>query len=72
MSTTFTKEDRDFLKTVGISVEPTFADTRLALAHRIAKHQAPGQVKVDPIEAKRQLIRLALEKLLGASEDHEQ
>jgi len=41
-------------------------DEALALAKRIAKHQAPAQVKVDPEEAKRQLVRLALEKLLDA------
>jgi hypothetical protein len=67
MSTTFTKDDLDFLKSVGISTEPTHNDTISALAQRIAKHRAPGQpVKVDPEEAKRQLIRLALRRLLEA------
>lgn len=64
--------DRKFLRSVGVSMEPTFAETRLALAKRIAKHQAPVQVKVDPQKAKRQLIRLSLQKLLDASEDGEQ
>ena len=41
MSMTFTKEDRDFLRTVGISVEPTNDDIVQALAQRIAKHQTP-------------------------------
>ena len=42
---------------------------RLALAKRIAKHQAPAQVKVSPAAAQRQLIKLSLQKLLDALED---
>ena len=72
MSTKFSKSDRKFLKSVGISAEPAFDDTRLELAERIAKHTAPVQVKVDPQEAKRQLIRVSLQKLLNASGDHGQ
>jgi ABC-type Fe3+ transport system substrate-binding protein len=71
MNTTFSKSDRKFLKSAGISVEPSFDEARLALAERIAKHQAPVQVVVDPQAAKRQLIRLATEKLLEASESSE-
>jgi hypothetical protein len=73
MSITFTRDDHKFLEAVGISAEPTFDETRLALAKRISKHQAPGQPpKVNPEVAKRQLIRLSLEKLLSASEGCEE
>jgi hypothetical protein len=66
MTTLFSRSDKKFLRSVGISTEPTFAEERLALAKRIAKHQAPLQVKLEPEAAKRQLIRLAVEKLLMA------
>jgi hypothetical protein len=72
MSTTFTKADRDFLRTVGIRADDTsFDETRLTLATRIAKYQAPVQVPVAPDVARRVLIRLALERLLAASEERE-
>jgi hypothetical protein len=71
--TMFNKSDRKFLKSAGISVDDTALDAdRLALANRIAKHQAPGQqVKVDAQAAKRQLIRLALQQLLDATGAHD-
>jgi len=72
MENKFSESDLDFLESVGISTEPTFDDARRALAQRIAKHQAPAQVKVDPQAAKRQLTRLSLQRLLDASEDYEQ
>ncbi len=80
MSQSFTKEDRKFLRAAGITTEPpadsaidskrstAWDEERLALAKRIAKHQAPVQVKVDPNEARLQLIKLALQKLLDAAE----
>jgi len=71
MSDTFTKHDLDFLAAVGVSAEPTFEETRLELAKRIAKHQAPVQVKVDPDAARLELIRLAMKKLLVAAEARE-
>ena len=72
MSTKFSPSDKKFLKSAGVSAEPTFEETRLELAKRIAKHQAPGQqVKVDPDAARLELIRLALQKLLDASEEGE-
>jgi hypothetical protein len=43
----------------------------LALARRIAKHQAPAQVKVDPDRARLELIQLAAQKLLAAKIDAE-
>ena len=70
MSTKFSPSDKKFLKSAGVSAEPAFEETRLELAKRIAKHQAPGQqVKVDPDAARLALIRLALQKLLDASEE---
>ena len=73
MSTKFSPSDKKFLKSAGVSAEPTFEETRLALAQRIAKHQAPGQpVKLNPDAARLELIRLALQKLLDASEEGEQ
>jgi hypothetical protein len=42
---------------------------RMELAQRIARHQAPAQVKVDPDEARIELIRLAARKLLAARID---
>jgi len=72
MSTKFSPSDKKFLKSAGVSAEPAFEETRLELAKRIAKHQAPGQqVKVDPDAARLELIRLALQKLLDASEESE-
>jgi TRAP-type C4-dicarboxylate transport system substrate-binding protein len=62
----FIKDDRDFLKSAGVSAEPAQAEIFHALAQRIARHSAPAQVKVDPDVAKRQLIRLAVEKMLDA------
>jgi len=70
MENIFSESDLDFLKSVGISTDDTSPDAdRMALVQRIAKHQAPGQVNVDPQAASRQLIRLSLEKLLNASEE---
>lgn len=42
------------------------ADEMMKLAERIARHQAPVQVPVDPESAKRELNRLSVEKLLEA------
>ena len=72
MSTKFSPSDKKFLKSAGVSAEPAFEETRLELAKRIAKHQAPGQIKVDPDAARLALIRLSLQKLLDASEEGEQ
>ena len=41
-------------------------DEHMKLAQRIAKHRAPAQVRVDPDAARRELIRLSVEKLLEA------
>lgn len=59
-----TESDRGFLKSLAISAEPTFEESRLELAQRIAKHQAPGEpiVQIDPNEARLALIRIALEQ----------
>ena len=70
MTIKFRKSDRNFLKSIGVSAgDATLEEDRLALAQRISKHEAPAQVKVNPQAAKRQLIRLNLEKLLDASEE---
>ena len=45
----------------------TFDEQRMELAKRIARHQAPVQVELDPEAARRQLVRLAAEKLLDAT-----
>ena len=72
MSKTFSPSDKKFLKSAGVSAEPTFEETRLELAKRIAKHQAPGQpVKLNPDAARLELIRLAMKKLLAAAEARE-
>jgi len=71
MSTKFSPSDKKFLKSAGVSAEPAFEETRLELAKRIAKHQAPVQVKVDPDAARFELIRLAMKKLLAAAEARE-
>ena len=42
MSLTFTKKDLRLLKSMGISAERTHDETMLALAERIARHEAPG------------------------------
>jgi hypothetical protein len=63
---TFTKDDRHFLASVGISVESTLDADRLALAQRIAKHPAPIQVPIPPDAARRALVRFALKRLLDA------
>jgi len=42
---------------------------RMELAQRIAKHQAPAQVKLDPGRARLELIKLAMQKLLAAKID---
>jgi hypothetical protein len=70
MSTKITAEDREILRSMGISdVEAATIDAdRMALARRIAKHPAPVQVKVDPNRARLELVRLALRKLLDALE----
>jgi hypothetical protein len=69
VSAIFTKQDRQFLKTVGIAAEPTFDESRLELALRIAKHSAPMRVPVPPDAARRALVRLALERLLQADSE---
>jgi hypothetical protein len=70
------------LKRLGIRSEPSpdlsagadqksqdlYAD-RQALAQRIAKHEAPARVKLDSDAAKRELIKLSLQKLLNV--EHE-
>jgi hypothetical protein len=71
MTLLLTKADRDFLKSLGISSEPTFSETRLALAQRIAKHPAPAQVSVSPDSARLELVRLALTRLLAALDAEE-
>jgi hypothetical protein len=48
MKTLFTREDRQFLRSVGIAVEPALDESRLELARRIAKHRAPLQVPIPP------------------------
>ena len=42
----------------------TFDEQRMELAKRIAKHQAPAQVKIDPKAVQRELLCRLLEKLL--------
>jgi hypothetical protein len=69
VTTAFTKQDRQFLKTVGVAAEPTFDESRLELAQRIAKHAAPMQAAVPPDAARRALVRLALERLLNAENE---
>jgi hypothetical protein len=71
MSATFSKSDRQFLKSVGIQAEPTLDETRMDLARRIAKHKAPVRVPVATDTARLALVRFAAKKLLTASEDHE-
>jgi hypothetical protein len=68
VSAAFTKKDRQFLKAVGVAAEPTFDESRLELAQRIAKHSAPIQVPVPPDAARRALVRLALQHLLTERE----
>jgi hypothetical protein len=65
MSANYSKADLEFLDSVGISTEPTLDETRLALAQRIAKHNAPILVPVDSDAARLELIRLALQRLLA-------
>jgi hypothetical protein len=69
MKNNFSESDKRLLKKMGVSAEPTLAEDRIALAKRIAKHEAPAQVVVDPDRARLELIKLALEKLLGAQKD---
>jgi hypothetical protein len=59
------KTDRKFLHDVGITPESVEEDFRVALAKRIAKHQAPAQVKLSPEATRLQLIELAVEKVLS-------
>ena len=70
MANKFTKADRNFLRAVGISADDTsLDDERFDLAQRISKHTAPGMpVKVSADAARLALVRLALERLLAASE----
>jgi hypothetical protein len=72
MKNNFSESDKRLLKKMGVSAEPTLAEDRMALAKRIAKHEAPVQVVVDPDRARRQLIYLALQKLLAAQEDRDE
>ena len=55
MSLTFTRKDLQLLKSMGISVEHTRDETMLALAQRIARHDAPG----IPADGTVMLLRLA-------------
>jgi len=64
----FTADDIRLLRSLGIDPE-TANDDVLAVAKQIAKHPAPGQVKVNPQAAKLQLIKLALNKLLDAEKE---
>jgi hypothetical protein len=68
MSNAFNKSDRKFLKSIGVRSADTALDAeRLALAERIATHQAPGQhVAVNPDAARLELIKLSLLHLLDA------
>jgi hypothetical protein len=68
---TFTKDDRHFLASVGIRVESTLDADRLAIAHRIAKHSAPIQVALPPDGARQALVRIALYRLLAATTETE-
>jgi hypothetical protein len=61
---TFTNADKKFLKQVGVADDEP--DYRLVLAKEIAKFDAPIRVVVEPDAAKRQLIKMALLKLLNA------
>ena len=72
MKNTLSAFDLKFLRSVGISAEPAHEDTRLELAQRIAKHQSPAQVPDAPDAALLALVRLALARLLAASEEREQ
>jgi hypothetical protein len=64
------KADREFLKAVGVSAEPTLDETRLELAQRIAKHRAPGvHAPMSEAAARLSLGRLALERLLKAGSE---
>ncbi len=55
MSLTFTKKDLRLLKSMGISAERTHDETMLALAQRIARHDAPG----IPEDGTVRLLRMA-------------
>jgi len=71
----FSKTDREFLKAVVIRVHPpTFDEESLALAQRIAKHQALIQVQVpiEPDAARLALVRLALQRILEADRDQDE
>lgn len=62
------KSDKKFLRDVGITPEPLtpFAEERLALAKRIAKHVATT-AQGNPEVARRELIRLAAEDISEAA-----
>jgi hypothetical protein len=66
---TFSKADRQFLASVGIAAEPTFDESRLELARRIAKHRAPIQMPVSPDAARLALVRRALDLWLAADSE---
>ena len=55
MSLTFTRKDLRLLKSMGISAKRTHDETMLALAQRIARHDAPGIPQDDTVT----LLRLA-------------
>jgi hypothetical protein len=64
--------DREFLRAIGVSTEPTFDEMRLELARRIAKHRAPGvHASMPETDARLGLVRLALERLLAAATETE-
>jgi hypothetical protein len=65
----FTAADKKLLRSMGIDPGASDASTFLTLAKRIAKHPAPGQVKVSPQAAKKQLVKLALQQLLDAEKE---
>ena len=45
---------------------PTWEQQQLALVERISKHTSPVQVHLDHNRARRELIRLAVKKLVAA------
>jgi hypothetical protein len=69
--TIFTEADREFLKSVGISSQPTLEDERLALAQRIAKQSAAAELNANTDAGRLALVRLALTQLLAALDEEE-
>ena len=65
----FTAADKKLLRSMGIDPGSPDADKFLVLARRIAKHKSPAQVKLSSQAAKRQLVKLSLQKLLDAKKE---